>query len=95
MPAIPLILNKPSTIPSTITTTRVFPFNFEKMDEIVLQEAINVLDSQEFTSERAAVRHFNVKRTTLQERRSGVLPRNKAFQKLQKLSPKEEQYLLA
>ena len=65
------------------------------MDEAILQEAIDALDSQEFASERAAVRHFDAKRGTLRDRRSGRLPRNKAFQKFQKLSPEEEQYLLA
>jgi hypothetical protein len=63
------------------TQTRVFLFNFEKMDKAVLQEAADALDSQEFTSERAIVRHFNMKRSTLQHQKSSVLPRNKAFQK--------------
>ena len=65
------------------------------MNEALLQEAADALDLQEFTSERAGGRHFNVDRCTLRRRRSGILPRNKAFQKFQKLSPEEEQYLLA
>jgi hypothetical protein len=66
-----------------------------KMDEAILQEAIQGLKSQEFTSQKAAIEHFDVKRSTLNARLHGRLPRAEAFQKYQKLSPKEEGYLLA
>jgi hypothetical protein len=65
------------------------------MDESAIQEAIDGLNSNRFTSRRAAARFFNVKPETLRRRINGTLPHSQAHQKHQNLSHEEEQLLLA
>jgi Tc5 transposase DNA-binding domain/helix-turn-helix, Psq domain len=65
------------------------------MDESAIQEAINALNSGQFTSCRAAARHFGVNHDTLGRRINGTLSRQQAHENEQNLSPQEEQLLLA
>jgi len=60
-----------------------------------MQDAIDALDSYQFTSRRAAALHFGVNKDTLGRRRNGLLSRQQAHENEQSLSPKEEQLLLA
>jgi Tc5 transposase DNA-binding domain/helix-turn-helix, Psq domain len=65
------------------------------MDNPVIQEAIDALKSHQFTSCRAAARHFDVSEATLRRGVNGQLSRRQAHEKDQTLSPEEEQLLLA
>ena len=65
------------------------------MDDPAIQEAIDALDSHQFTSCRAAARHFGVSEATLRRGVNGQLSRHQAHEKDQNLSPEEEQLLLA
>jgi hypothetical protein len=65
------------------------------MDESTIQEAIDALDSHQFTSRRAAARYYDVNRDTLQRHINGTLSRRQAHEKHQSLSPEEENLLLA
>ena len=60
-----------------------------------MQEAIDALNSHQFTSRRAAARHFGVNRDTLGRRMNGTLSRQQAHENEQSLSSEEEQLLLA
>ena len=60
-----------------------------------MQDAIDALDSYQFTSRRAAALHFGVNKDTLGRRRNCLLSRQQAHENEQSLSPKEEQLLLA
>jgi hypothetical protein len=51
------------------------------MDESAIQEAIDGLDSGQFTSRRAAARHFGVHLGTLDNRINGMLSRQQAHEK--------------
>ena len=64
------------------------------MDESLIQEANDALDSHQFTFRRAAARHFDVKPDTLRRQKNGTLPRRKAHENQQTLSSEEEQFLL-
>jgi hypothetical protein len=65
------------------------------MDESAIQEAKDALNSHQFTSRRAAARHFGVSPDTLGRRMNGTLSRQQAHENEQNLSPQEEQLLLA
>jgi transposase len=65
------------------------------MDESAIQAASDALDSRQFTSRRAAARHFGANRDTVGNRMKGMLSRQQAHAKAQKLSPEEEQFLLS
>jgi hypothetical protein len=65
------------------------------MDEPAIQDAIQALDSHQFSSRRAAARHYGVNPDTVGRRKSGTLPRQQAHEKQQNLSSEEEQFLLA
>jgi hypothetical protein len=45
------------------------------MDESAMQDAIDALDSHQFTSRRAAALHFGINKDTLGRRRNGLLSR--------------------
>ena len=60
-----------------------------------MQEAIDALNSHQFTSRRAAAHHFGVNRNTLGRQINGTLSRQQAHENEQSLSSKEEQLLLA
>jgi hypothetical protein len=66
-----------------------------QMDESAIQEAIDALDSGQFTSRRAAARHFDVNPNTIGNRMNGKLSCQQAHEKEQNLSSEEEQFLLA
>jgi hypothetical protein len=66
-----------------------------QMDEEAIGEAIDGLNSGQFTSRRAAARHFNVNANTIDNRMKGKLSRQQAHENEQNLSPEEEQLLLA
>jgi hypothetical protein len=65
------------------------------MDESAIQEAIDALNSGQFTSRQAAARHFGVNPDTVGNRMNGKLSRQQAHENEQNLSPEEEQFLLA
>src|SRR5271155_2953786 len=65
------------------------------MDESAIQEAIDALNSGQFTSRRAAARHFNVNPDTISNRMKGKPSRQQAHQYEQNLSPEEKQLLLS
>jgi hypothetical protein len=80
----------------TLSTTPQFSVNsILKMDEPAIQEAIDALNSHQFTSRRATTRHFGVDRDTLGRWINGTLSRQQAHEKEQNLSYEEEQFLLA
>jgi hypothetical protein len=49
------------------------------MDESAIQEAIDALDSGQFTSHRAAALHFNVNPDTIGNQINGELSRQQAY----------------
>jgi methylphosphotriester-DNA--protein-cysteine methyltransferase len=61
-----------------------------QMDKSTIQEAIDALNSHQFTSRRAAARHFNVNPGTLANQMKNKRSRQQAHKKEQNLSPKEE-----
>jgi hypothetical protein len=65
------------------------------MAKDTVDEAIDSLKSGQFTSRRAAARHFDVNPGTIDNRREGMPTRQDAHAYRQKLSPKEEQLLLS
>jgi hypothetical protein len=65
------------------------------MDESAMQDAIDALNSHQFTSRRAAALHFGVNKDTLGRRMNGTLSRQQAHENEQSLSSEEEQLLLA
>jgi DNA-binding transcriptional regulator YhcF (GntR family) len=73
----------------------VFHQFYDQIDESTMQEAIDALNSHQFTSRRAAAHHFGVNRNTLGRQINGTLSRQQAHENKQSLSPKEEQLLLA
>ena len=65
------------------------------MDEDPVEDAKDALKSGQFTSRRAAARHFGVNHTTLGRRNDGMPTRQDAHAYRQNLSPAEEQLLLS
>jgi DDE superfamily endonuclease/Tc5 transposase DNA-binding domain len=65
------------------------------MAKDTVDEAIESLKSGQFTSRRAAARHFDVNPDTVGNRMEGMLSRQQAHAYRQNLSPEEEQLLLS
>jgi transposase len=65
------------------------------MDDPTIQEAIDALNSGQFTSRRAAARHFNISEATLRRGVNGQLSRRQAHENEQNLSSEEERLLLS
>jgi hypothetical protein len=85
-------LNKDHPISFSSTTNNTDSSSISpQMDESAIQEAIDGLDSGQFTSRRAAARHVDVHPGTLGNRISGMLSRQEAQGKEQNLSSEEAQ----
>ena len=65
------------------------------MAKDTVDEAIESFKSGQFTSRRAAARHFDVNPDTVGNRMEGMLSRQQAHAYRQNLSPEEEQLLLS
>jgi len=63
---------------------------FSQMAKDTVDEAIDSLRSAQFTSRRAAARHFDVNPNTVGNRMGGMLSRQQAHAYRQNLSPEEE-----
>jgi transposase len=68
---------------------------FSQMAKDTVDEAIDSLKSGQFTSRRAAARHFDVNPDTVSNWMKGILSRQEAHAYRQNLSPEEEQLLLS
>ena len=64
------------------------------MAKDTVDEACDALKSGQFTSRRAAARHFDVNPGTIDNRREGMPTRQDTHAYRQNLSPAEEQLLL-